>query len=57
MKRILAAALLLPMLTGCATLERLDSVKSSAEKLLEDPAKLKNYPFAITAQQLVAMVN
>ena len=36
MKRILAAALLLPMLTGCATLERLDSVKSSAEKLLED---------------------
>lgn len=36
MKRILILALLLPMLTGCATLERLDSVKSSAEKLMED---------------------
>ena len=36
MKRILPVLLLLPMLTGCATLERLDEVRSSAEKLIED---------------------
>ena len=36
MKRILPLLLLLPLLTGCATLERLDSVRSSAEKLIED---------------------
>lgn len=36
MKLILAVCMLLPLLAGCATLERLDSVKSSAEKLIED---------------------
>ena len=36
MKRFLSLFLLLPLLTGCATLERLDSVRSSAEKLIED---------------------
>jgi len=36
MKQILSLLLLLPLLTGCATLERLDSVRSSAEKLMED---------------------
>lgn len=36
MKLILSLLLLLPLLAGCATLERLDSVKSSAEKLMED---------------------
>lgn len=36
MKQILALLLLLPTLAGCATLERLDSVRSSAEKLIED---------------------
>ena len=36
MKRFLSLLLLLPLLTGCATLERLDSVRSSAEKLIED---------------------
>lgn len=36
MKRILLLLLLLPLLAGCATLERLDEVRSSAEKLMED---------------------
>lgn len=36
MKQLLPLFLLLPLLTGCATLERLDSVRSSAEKLIED---------------------
>lgn len=36
MKVILAVLLMLPLLAGCATLERLDSVRSSAEKLIED---------------------
>ncbi len=36
MKILLALFLLLPLLTGCATLERLDSIRSSAEKLIED---------------------
>lgn len=36
MKRFLPLLLLLPLLAGCATLERLDSVRSSAEKLIED---------------------
>lgn len=36
MRLIIALFLLLPLLTGCATLERLDSVRSSAEKLIED---------------------
>lgn len=36
MKGILSVLLLLPLLTGCVTMERLDSVSSSAEKLLED---------------------
>lgn len=36
MKLILSVLLLLPLLAGCATLERLDSVRSSAEKLMED---------------------
>lgn len=36
MKRMLSVFLLLPLLTGCATLERLDSIRSSAEKLIED---------------------
>ena len=36
MKRILPILLLLPLLTGCATMERLDSIRSSAEKLIED---------------------
>ncbi len=36
MKRLLPLFLLLPLLTGCATLERLDEVRSSAEKLIED---------------------
>ncbi len=32
-------------------------LETCAAKLLEDPAKLKNYPFAITAQELTSMVN
>ena len=36
MKIILALVLLLPLLAGCATMERLDSIRSSAEKLVED---------------------
>lgn len=36
MKLILPVLLLLPLLAGCATLERLDSIRSSAEKLIED---------------------
>lgn len=36
MKLILPVLMLLPLLAGCATLERLDSVRSSAEKLIED---------------------
>lgn len=37
MKRILPLVLLLlPLLAGCATMERLDEVRSSAEKLIED---------------------
>ena len=46
----------LRQLLGAAQLPG-ELLQSGAEKLLEDPAKLKNYPFAITAQQLVAMVN
>ena len=36
MKRMLSVFLLLPLLTGCVTMERLDSIRSSAEKLMED---------------------
>ena len=36
MKRLLCALLCLTLLAGCATMERLDSVRSSAEKLIED---------------------
>lgn len=36
MKRFLSLFLLLPLLAGCVTMERLDSVRSSAEKLIED---------------------
>lgn len=36
MKRIIAMVLAVPLLTGCTTMERLDSLKSSAEKLMED---------------------
>lgn len=36
MKLILAICMLLPLLAGCATMERLDSIRSSAEKLVED---------------------
>jgi len=36
MRRYLAVLLILPLLAGCATMERLDSVRSSAEKLMED---------------------
>ena len=37
MKRFLPLfLLLLPMLAGCATMERLEAVRSSAEKLIED---------------------
>lgn len=36
MKRVLPILLLLPLLAGCVTMERLDSVKSSAEKLMEE---------------------
>lgn len=36
MKRLIPLVLLLPLLTGCATMERLESVRSSAEKLIED---------------------
>ena len=36
MRQLFAVLLLVPLLTGCATLERLDSVRSSAEKLIED---------------------
>ena len=36
MKILLALFLLLPLMTGCATLERLDSIRSSAEKLIEE---------------------
>ena len=32
-------------------------LQTGADKLLEDPAKLKNYPFVITAEELVGMVN
>ncbi len=36
MKRLLPVFLLLPLLAGCVTMERLDSVKSSGEKLIDD---------------------
>lgn len=36
MKIIIALVMLLPLLAGCATMERLDSIRSSAEKLVED---------------------
>ncbi len=36
MKRFLALFLLLPLLAGCVTVERLDGVKSSGEKLITD---------------------
>lgn len=36
MRRYFAALLIVPLLAGCATLERLDSVRSSAEKLIND---------------------
>ncbi len=36
MKKLLPVFLLLPLLTGCFTTERLDSVKSSGEKLIND---------------------
>lgn len=36
MRSLFAVLLLLPLLAGCATMERLDSVRSSAEKLIED---------------------
>ena len=32
-------------------------LKTGAEKLLEDPSKLKNYPFAITEEELISMAN
>lgn len=35
MKQFLAGLLLLPLLAGCATMERLEEVRSSAEKLIE----------------------
>lgn len=36
MKGFLSVLLLLPLLAGCATMERLENVRSSAEKLIED---------------------
>lgn len=36
MKRFLPVLLLLPLLAGCVTVERLDGIRSSAEKLMED---------------------
>jgi len=36
MKRIFPIVLLLPLLAGCVTMERLEDVRSSAEKLIED---------------------
>jgi uncharacterized membrane protein YkoI len=36
MRRFLPVFLFLPLLAGCATMERLDAVRSSAEKLIED---------------------
>ena len=36
MKRFLPIVLLLPLLAGCVTMERLEEVRSSAEKLIED---------------------
>jgi len=36
MKRVLPLLLLLPLLAGCVTMERLEDVRSSAEKLMED---------------------
>lgn len=36
MKQYLLMALLLPMLAGCVTMERLEEFGSSAEKLIED---------------------
>lgn len=34
-----------------------DLLETAASKLLEDPSKLKNYPFPITAEQLLGMLN
>lgn len=36
MKLLLAVFLLMPLLAGCVAMERLDAVRSSAEKLIED---------------------
>lgn len=32
-------------------------LKSGAEKLLQDPAKLKNYPFPLTEEKIISMAN
>jgi len=32
-------------------------LKKGAAMLLEDPAKLKNYPFALSEEELLGMVN
>ena len=32
-------------------------LRAAAENLMADPGKLKNYPFPITADQMVAMAN
>ena len=36
MKKSMLLLLLLPLLSGCVTMERLEDVRSSAEKLIED---------------------
>lgn len=43
-------------LLGIVELDR-ELLEKSAGMLLEDPAKLKNYPFTLTAEELTGMVN
>lgn len=43
------------LLGDCPVPEEL--LNTSAAKLLEDPGKLKNYPFAITKENLIGMLN
>ena len=44
MKRMMAVCLLLPLLTGCATMERLESIKSAGEKLMDSTVMATKVP-------------
>ena len=44
MKRIIAVCFLLPLLAGCATMERLNSVRSTGEKLMDSTVMATKLP-------------